>query len=75
MDRAMRTLVDIPEPQIRALDEASRREKRSRAALIRQAVDEYLSKRRGSPDDDAFGIWGDRQVDGLVYQKKLRAEW
>jgi metal-responsive CopG/Arc/MetJ family transcriptional regulator len=75
MDRAMRTLVDIPEPQVRALDELSRTERRSRAALIRQAVDEYLSKRRGSPDDDAFGLWGDRQVDGLIYQKKLRAEW
>jgi metal-responsive CopG/Arc/MetJ family transcriptional regulator len=73
-DRAMRTLVDIPEPQIRALDDASRREKRSRAALIRQAIDEYLAKDGETCDDDAFGILRGGE-DGLAYQKRMRDEW
>lgn len=71
----VRTLIDLLDVQVRALDELSRRERRSRAALIRQAVDEYLSKRRGSGQDDAFGLWGDRRIDGLAYQEKLRGEW
>jgi len=71
----MRTLVDLGEAQVEALDELSKRESRSRAALIRQAIDDYLAKRRGGPDDDAFGLWGKRKVDGLTYQEKVRREW
>ena len=24
---------------------------------------------------DAFGLWSNRKIDGLEYQRKLRAEW
>jgi metal-responsive CopG/Arc/MetJ family transcriptional regulator len=71
----MRTLIDLGEPQIQALDELAKRQKRSRASLIRQAVDDYLSGRRSKPEDEAFGLWGTRKVDGFSYQKKLRGEW
>ncbi len=71
----MRTLVDIGDTQIRALDELSKKDKRSRAALIREALDDYLAKRRGSRGGDAFGLWGDGKVDGLAYQEKVRSEW
>jgi metal-responsive CopG/Arc/MetJ family transcriptional regulator len=71
----MRTLVDLSDKQIRALDELSKSEKRSRAALIRQAIDEYLRNRRGQQEGDAFGLWGKRKVDGLAYQEKVRREW
>jgi metal-responsive CopG/Arc/MetJ family transcriptional regulator len=71
----MRTLVDIDALHIRALDGMADREKRSRAALIRQAVAEYLEKRAASPLDHAFGLWGDRKIDGLEYQERLRSEW
>jgi metal-responsive CopG/Arc/MetJ family transcriptional regulator len=71
----MRTLVDLGENQVRELDELSKKEKRSRAALIRQAIDDYLEKRRSKREDDAFGLWGKRKVDGLVYQERVRSEW
>ena len=71
----MRTLVDLGDSQIEELDELSKRERRSRAALIRQAIDDYLAKRRSKQQSDAFGLWGKRKVDGLVYQKKVRNEW
>ena len=71
----MRTLVDLGETQVQALDKLSKKEKRSRAALIRQAVDDYLAKRRSAQESDAFGLWGKRKVDGLAYQKKARSEW
>ena len=71
----MRTLIDLGEAQVKALDEMSKREKTSRAALIRQAVEDFLAKRRPRPDSDAFGLWGERATDGLAYQEKIRGEW
>ena len=71
----MRTLVDLGDGQIQALDELSKKDKRSRAALIRQAIDDYLAKRHSKQEDDSFGLWGKRKVDGLAYQEKVRREW
>jgi predicted transcriptional regulator len=73
--KKMRTLVDLGDAQLEALDELSKKEKRSRAALIRQAIDDYLAKRRCKREGDAFGLWGKRKVDGLAYQEKVRSEW
>lgn len=73
----MRTLVDIPDDRIEALAEISRRENRSRAALVREAVDDLISKRRREAQTAAFGLWKDRDDvgDGLSFQEALRAEW
>ncbi len=71
----MRTLVDLGNTQVQELDELSKKEKRSRAALIRQAIDDYLARRHSEKEDDAFGLWGKRKVDGLAYQEKVRSEW
>lgn len=71
----MRTLVDLGDTQIKALDELSKKEKRPRAALIRQAIDDYLAERYSKQEGDAFGLWGNRKVDGLAYQEKVRREW
>ena len=73
--KVMRTLVDLGDTQLQALDELSKKEKRSRAALIRQAIDDYLAKQRDKQEGDAFGLWGKRRVDGLAYQEKVRSEW
>ena len=70
----MRTLVDLGDTQLQALDELSKKEKRSRAALIRRAIDDYLAKQRDKQEGDAFGLWGKRKVDGLAYQEKVRGE-
>ena len=71
----MRTLVDLGDTQLQELDELSKKEKRSRASLIRQAIDDYLAKLRSKQEGDAFGLWGKRKVDGLAYQEKVRNEW
>lgn len=71
----MRILIDLGDEQIEALDALSKAQKRSRAALIRQAVDEYLGKRHSEQEENAFGLWGKRKVDGLAYQKRVRSEW
>ena len=71
----MRTLIDLPDDQVSALAELGARFKRPRAALIREAISEYLTNHRLLPAEDAFGLWGSTTTDGLKYQKKARAEW
>lgn len=71
----MRTLVDIGDAQVRALDELAKAERKSRASLIRHAIDDYLAKRQAKRREDAFGLWGKHKVDGLAYQRKVRGEW
>lgn len=71
----MRILTEIGDAQIKALDELSKQKQTSRAALIRHAIDDFLAKRRQEHQGDAFGLWGERHVDGLAYQEKLRSEW
>jgi len=73
-DDAMRTIVDIPDKSIQALDVVCGRENISRAEAIRRAVAVYLAQRK--PDEDmAFGLWKGRGQDGLRYQDGLRDEW
>lgn len=72
----MRTLVDIGERQIKALDELAGRDQQSRAALIREAVDDYLAKRKPADAiERSAGLWGSRKIDGLEYERRLREEW
>ena len=71
----MRTLVDLVDAQVEALDRLARKQERSRASIIREAVDEYLDRHRHANQDEAFGLWRDRAVDGLDYQENMRAEW
>ena len=71
----MRTIIDLPQDQIAALDHL-RGSQRSRAALIREAVALYLAQQPTSFDNlPAFGVWRDRQVDSLLYEDTLRDEW
>jgi len=74
----MRTLVDIPDEQLAELTRLAEREKVSRASLVRRAVAEMLASKRKSRGDGiaaAFGLWADRDEDGLAYQERLRSEW
>lgn len=71
----MRTLVDIPEKDLDALDQLGALKGRSRAAIIREAIASYLSDYRQAAGADAFGIWKKRKIDALDHQRKLRDEW
>jgi metal-responsive CopG/Arc/MetJ family transcriptional regulator len=70
----MRTLVDIPDRQIKDLTAICKTENVSRAEIIRQAITAYLEKKK--PDTvEAFGLWRQKKVDGLSYQEQARSEW
>ena len=71
-----RTLVGFSDRDLSELDALSALKRVPRAELVRQAVGAYLDKiRPADTADDAFGLWKDKKVDGLAYQKKLRDEW
>lgn len=74
-DVIVRTVIDVPSELIRDLDRVSVAEKRSRAALIRDAIAEYLRVKSVTPAEAAFGIWKGGGQDGCAYQDSLRREW
>ena len=71
----MRTIIDVPDALIESLDQFGALEQRSRAALIRDAITEYLKVKSIPAAEEAFGLWRKREVDGVQYQKSLRDEW
>lgn len=72
----MRTLVDIPTSQLNALTEISKREKLSRAALIRKAIELLLAQQQLTTQHEAFALLqGKQKINALTYQRKLRSEW
>lgn len=72
----MRTLVDIPDADIEALDRIAAEKQVSRASLIREAVGELLDRHKDDVVLSGFGLWaGSDTEDGLAHQRKLRAEW
>ena len=70
----MRTLVDLPETDLKQLNELSRARKTSRTQLIRLAVTGFLTQNRAGVED-SFGLWKDRGGDGVAYQDRMRGEW
>jgi len=73
--KSIRISIDLSTAQIEALDAMAKEEKRSRSALIRQAVDDYLDKKKSEPDGEAFGLWSKRGARGLTFQRRIRGEW
>jgi hypothetical protein len=82
---AMRTLIDIPDQQLKELGAICAARKLSRAEAVRQAVAAFIEQNRPSREA-AFGLWKDQRLylpgeseplpeDGLAYQEKLRSEW
>ena len=70
----MRTIIDLPEHLVKSLDSIRSQEKKSRAAIIREALNHYLSERLPM-GEEAFGLWQDAPIDGLAFQEKMRDEW
>ncbi len=71
----MRTVIDVPDKLVESLDRVSGAEQRPRAALIREAIAEFLSRKSISPAEAAFGLWQGRKTDGVKYQRDIRSEW
>ncbi|TDG04298.1 ribbon-helix-helix protein, CopG family [Paraburkholderia guartelaensis] len=71
-----RILIDLTEAQVEELAALVQSEHRSRAAIIREAIESYIAQRkRVAAGEDVFGAWKGRQIDGVDYQRELRSEW
>ncbi len=75
-----RTLVDLEEKDLAELDRLAEGWRVSRAAVLRDAVAEYLVKRERVPAAppkplEGFGALKGRLPDGQTFQDNLRAEW
>lgn len=69
-------LVGLREDQDRELRELAKANGASRAKLIRDAIDDFLGRRRlKDAVDESFGLWGDKTTDGLAYERAIRNEW
>ena len=71
----MRALVDLEQDQIRKLDQMAKARRRSRAALIRDAVADYVEKDKRATAADAFGLWRGRPSEGLTFLVTARSVW
>lgn len=76
-DDFMRTIVEIPESQLKSLSKLCRRERISRAEAIRRAVAKMLDDQRPMEDgmSGAFGMWKHRRGDVRSLLHQLREEW
>ncbi|MEO6091551.1 MAG: CopG family transcriptional regulator [Novosphingobium sp.] len=76
-----RILADIPDDDIRWLDERAAEQGKSRASVLREAVAIYRAEARPSGDmawlDVGFGAWKDRTDigDSVEWQRRERASW
>lgn len=71
----MRTIIEVPDDDIRNLDRIVEQQQKSRAAIIREAIRFYLEGKVVGSDKAAFGIWKEKKTEGLEYQAKVRSEW
>jgi hypothetical protein len=80
----MRTIVDIPEEDIRWLDRRAAETGQSRTALVREAVILLIASSAGDEKERrlaalraGFGAWKDRTDigDAVEWQRRERASW
>ncbi|MDG0993572.1 MAG: ribbon-helix-helix domain-containing protein [Akkermansiaceae bacterium] len=74
-DVTMRTVIDVPDEVIEALDRLSSSKQRSRASFIREALARYVEQSALPNAQAAFGIWSKTNKDGVDYQTDIRREW
>lgn len=74
---SMRTIIDIPDVQVKVLNKLSKKKRVSRAEIIRQALTNYIANysKTKKAYKKAFGLWKDKNLDSIEYQKNLRDEW
>lgn len=70
-----RILLDLSDDVLQRLDDLKQLRNKPRAELLREAVEQYLDRQSTSVIREALGLWGDKQEDGLEYERKLREEW
>ncbi len=72
----MRIITELNDEHLKFLAGLCKREKISRAEAIRRAVNSLKEReKRQRSFGGMFGLWKDRGIDGLEYQRRMRQEW
>jgi hypothetical protein len=69
-----RTIVDIPEAQVRDVDRLCRALGISRAEAVRRALADFV-KQNDAATTDGFGLWKDMPSDRAQLVAQLRQRW
>ena len=76
-----RILADLPDEDIKWLDQLAAEQGKSRAQVLREAVSDYRAESKSSANKDwleiGFGAWKDRTDigDSVEWQRRERASW
>lgn len=73
-DVIMRTIVDLPEEQVKGLADLCKRQKISRAEAVRRALARMLQEEGLASRERAFGAWKKKRNSRALIEK-LRREW
>jgi predicted transcriptional regulator len=72
-----RILADLPDDDIKWLDQLAAEQGKSRASVLREAVESYRAEASTDWLEAGFGLWLRHgiAVDPAEYERKRRAEW
>lgn len=72
-----RILADLPEDDVKWLDQLAAEQGKSRAAVLREAVASYRAETPTDWIEKGFGAWKDRSDigDAVEWQRRERASW
>ena len=72
-----RILADLPDEDIKWLDQLAAEQGKSRAAVLREAVSAYRPQAPNDWIEQGFGAWKDRTDigDAVEWQRRERASW
>lgn len=72
-----RILADLPEEDVDWLDALAAEQGKSRAALLREAVEAYRARESQDGIAKYFGLWArhDSQGDDRSYERKVGSDW
>ena len=74
-DVIMRTIVDLPDEQVKALARLCESQGISRAEAVRRAVARLLADEQRPGREQAFGAWSGKGLKSTTLIRELRAEW
>lgn len=69
-----RTIVDIPDAQLREIDRVRRVLRISRAEAVRRGLAAFLAQ-NDAVEADGYGLWRDGNVEARGLAESIRAKW
>ena len=69
-----RTIIDIPDKQLREIDRVCLALKISRAEAVRRGIAAFL-ERNQAVEENGYGLWRESKVEAKDLLESIRAKW